>query len=141
MVARFDEEGLSFQYPENWRVEREEGDSGWTVTVYSPDTAFALISVREDMPAPEDVAEQTLEVLRQDYPELEAEDRVGLLAGQPAIGHDIQFFSLDLSNTGWTRSFYSSRGTVLVLCQVNDLELPRNEKVLRAICASLQVED
>jgi hypothetical protein len=57
------------------------------------------------------------------------------------VGHDIRFFSLDLTNTCWTRSFYSARGTVLVLCQTNDLELETNEPVLRAICASLEVDD
>ena len=57
-----------------------------------------------------------------------------------AVGHDIQFFSLDLTNTCWTRSFYSARGTVLVMCQTSDLELEKNEPVLRAICASLEAE-
>ena len=58
-----------------------------------------------------------------------------------ARGHDISFFSLDLTNTCWTRSFYSGAGTVLVLCQANDLELDDYEPVLRAICASLEVEE
>ena len=31
-------------------------------------------------------------------------------------------------------------GTVLVLCQVNDLEQETNEPVLRAMCASLKVD-
>jgi len=62
------------------------------------------------------------------------------LAGQPAIGHDIRFISLDLTNTCWTRTFYSSEGTVLVLCQANDLELEQHEPVLRAICESLEVD-
>jgi hypothetical protein len=48
---------------------------------------------------------------------------------------------MDLTNTCWTRSFYSARGTVLVLCQINDLELDTNEPILRAMCASLELED
>ena len=32
-----------------------------------------------------------------------------------AVGHDINFFSLDLTNTCWTRSLYGDRGTLLVL--------------------------
>jgi hypothetical protein len=63
------------------------------------------------------------------------------MAGQPAIGHDIRFTSLDLTNTCWTRSFYAGAGTVLVMCQLNDLDLEAYEQVLRAICASLQVDD
>jgi hypothetical protein len=141
MAAQFDEGGIRFRYPENWRLEREDNETGWTVSIQSPDTAFVLISLNEDMPTTDEVAETALAALREDYPDLEASDCVESLAGQVAIGHDIRFFSLDLTNTCWTRSFYSSQGTVLVMCQANDLETDTNEQVLRAICASLEVDD
>jgi hypothetical protein len=141
MAAQFDEGGIRFRYPENWRLERETTDSGWTVSVQSPDTAFLLVSLDEDMPSTEDVARSALEALRTEYPDLEADECMDSVAGQPAIGHDIRFISLDLTNTCWTRSFYSGRGTVLVMWEANDLELDVNEPVLRAICASLEVED
>jgi len=141
MAARFDDGGIRFQYPENWRLEREENDTGWTISLQSPGTAFMMVCLREDMPTPDQVAEAALDALREDYPELEADDCVDNLAGQPAIGHDIRFISLDLTNTCWTRSFYSSEGTVLVLCQANDLELEEHEPVLRAICKSLEVDE
>jgi hypothetical protein len=140
MAARFDDGGVRFQYPENWRLEREDNDAGWTVSLQSPGTAFMMVSLREDLPTPDQVAEAALDALREDYPNLEAEDCVDNLAGQPAIGHDIRFISLDLTNTCWTRSFYSAEGTVLVLCQANDLELEQHEPVLRAICKSLEVD-
>jgi hypothetical protein len=66
---------------------------------------------------------------------------VDVVAGQPACGHDIRFFSFDLTNTCWTRSFYCGAGTVLLLWQANDLELERIEPVLKAIIASLKVAD
>jgi hypothetical protein len=87
------------------------------------------------------MAESVLDTLREDYPDLEASDCVDSLAGQPAIGHEIRFFSLDLTNTCWTRCFESPSGTVLVMWQSTDLELERVEPVLRAICTSLQVDD
>ena len=141
MVAEFDASGIHFKYPENWQLEREDNEEGWTVSVQSPETAFLMLSLREDMPSTDQLADTALEALREEYPDLEADDCVDSLAGQPAVGHDIRFFSLDLTNTCWTRSFYSSRGTVLVMCQFNDLESEKNEAVLRAICASLEVED
>ena len=107
----------------------------------SPDTAFLMVCLREDMPSTNRLADAALDALKEEYAELEADECVESLAGQPAVGHDIRFFSFDLPNTCWTRSFYSARGTVLVLCQMNDLELDRNEPVLRAICASMQVEE
>ena len=140
MAVRFDDGGIRFHYPENWRLEREENDTGWTVSLQSPGTAFMMVCLREDLPTPDQLAEAALDALREEYPDLEADDCVDSLAGQPAIGHDIRFISLDLTNTCWTRSFYSSEGTVLVLCQANDLELDQHEPVLRGICKSLEVE-
>jgi hypothetical protein len=141
MVAEFEDSGIHFKYPENWRLEREDNETGWTVTVQSPDTAFLMLYLREDMPSTDQLVETALEALREEYPELEADDVVDSVAGQPAVGNDVRFFSLDLTNTCRTRSLYTARGTVLVLSQFNDLETEKNEPVLRAICASLQVED
>jgi hypothetical protein len=140
MAARFDDGGIRFQYPENWRLEREDNDTGWTVSIQSPGTAFMMVCLREDLPTPDQLADAALDALRDDYPDLEADDCVDSIAGQPAIGHEIRFISLDLTNTCWTRTFYTSEGTVLVLCQASDLELEQHEQVLRAICKSLEVD-
>jgi hypothetical protein len=141
MVAQFTDGGIHFKYPANWTLEREDSDGGWTVSVQSPDTAFLTIALDQDMPPPDQMADTALAALREVYPDLEADPCVESLAGKPAVGHDIRFISLDFTNTCWTRSLYSAQGTVLVLCQVNDLELETNEPVLRAICASLQVDE
>jgi hypothetical protein len=141
MSSRFEREGISFSYPESWRLEREESDGGWTVLLQSPGTAFLTLTCDTNMPPPEEMAETALGALREDYDTLEAEERVETLAGQMAVGHDITFISLDLTNSCWTRSFYSDAGTVLVLCQSNDLELEEYGPVLRAVCASLRAEE
>src|SRR5262245_36872215 len=57
MVATFEEDGLSFQYPENWQLQREESANGWTVTLQSPDTAFFMVSFDADMPEAEQMAQ------------------------------------------------------------------------------------
>jgi hypothetical protein len=141
MVAEFNEAGIRFRYPANWQLDRQENEDGWTVTVQSPDTAFLMLCLREDMPSPDQLVAAALLALKGEYSDLEADDCVESLAGQPALGHNIRFFSLDLTNTCWTRSFDSAQGTVFVMCQINDLELDRNEAVLKAICASLQVDE
>jgi hypothetical protein len=140
MSKHFQEDGISFDYPEGWRLEREEAEDGWTVSVQSPGTAFLTVTFDAQMPDTRAVAEIVLEALRSDYPNLEARPRVEALGGQMAVGHDIDFFSFDLTNTCWTRSLYTDSGTLLVLAQTNDLELEEYEPVLRAICASLKVE-
>src|SRR5262249_50507466 len=123
-------------------LERQAEEDGWTVTLQSPGTAFLVVRLdRSLLLTPEQVAAAALATLRADYPDLEAEPAMEMLAGELAVGHDVNFFSLDLSNTCWTRSFYGAAGTVLVMCQVSDLEQEQYEPVLRAVCASLQAEE
>jgi hypothetical protein len=141
MPAEFHEGGIRLQYPENWTLAKEPTEDGWTLMIQSPETAFLLLTLREDNPGPEVLVETALAALREDYQELEADSAVDSLAGQPAIGHDIRFFSLDLTNTCWTRSIETVQGTILLMCQFNDLESEINQEVLRAMCASLQVEE
>ena len=141
MPLVFQADGIRFQYPDNWRLTREDAETGWTVSVESPETAFFLLTFDDQMPEVGLVAQTVLDALRADYPDLEAEDAVESIAGQPALGHDIRFFSLDLTNTCRTRSFYSDAGTILVMWQTNDLELDEVEPVFRAICASLRLEE
>src|SRR5437764_11796504 len=140
MASRFHEDGISFRYPEDWVLEREEHKSGWTVSVQSPDTAFLIVTFDAGAPDIAEMADSALDTLRAEYPGLEAEPKVESIAGQPAVGHDVRFFSFDLTNTAWIRSFLSEEGSVLVLCQFNDLEEDSNGPVLRAICASINEE-
>ena len=141
MSAVFRKDGIRFHYPENWKLLREDAESGWTVSVQSPATAFFVLSYDENMPEIGDVAQTVLVALRADYPGLDADDALESLAGQPALGHNIRFFSLDLTNTCCTRGFYCDAATVLVMWQANDLEWEQFEPIFHAIRASLRVED
>jgi hypothetical protein len=141
MPLLFQAAGIRFQYPDNWQLTRENAETGWTVSVQSPETAFFILTFDADMPEVGAVAETVLDALRGDYPDLEADDALESIAGQPAIGHDIRFFSLDLTNTCHTRSFYSGTGTILIMWQANDLELDAAMPVFKAMCASLRVEE
>ncbi|HLW66684.1 MAG TPA: hypothetical protein VKS79_15320 [Gemmataceae bacterium] len=140
MSKEFHQHGVRFQYPENWHLEQEDIESGWIVSVQSPDTAFWMLSVRYDEPEPEDLLQESLGELRQSYAGLEAEGGRSTLAGHKAAGYDVRFFSFDLTNTCWLRSFRADLGTILVMYQFTDLETEKQAPVLRAICASLRVE-
>jgi len=140
MSRTFERAGISFQYPEGWRLEREENESGWTVHLQSPGTAFMTLTCDETMPQSEEMAETALEALRADYPTLEAEALSETLAGQTAVGHEIEFISFDMVNSCWTRSFPCKAGTVLMLCHTSDIDPAPFGTVLRAVCATLRVE-
>jgi hypothetical protein len=141
MAAVFDFDGVRFQYPENWTLERGEIEGGWSVSVESRDTAFFTLSYHSDERDIAALADSALAALRDEYPALEADSALETIAGVPAVGHDVRFISLDLTNTAWIRSLACEDGCVLILCEINDLEWAKNGPVLKAICASLTVED
>lgn len=141
MAQEFFEAGVAFTFPDNWTLEREDLSEGWSVTVQSPSTAFFFLCFREDSPDCNDLITQTLNDMTELYPDLEAEPGLSRLAGRSAVGHDIRFFSFDLTNSCWTRCFAATAGTILILWQVNDLEAEEYESALRAIGASLRVGD
>ena len=141
MVKQFDEDGVSFRYPDDWTLEREQTESGWTASLQSKETAFLVVTLDRGMPEPERMADSALEALKTEYPGLDADAAVDMVSGEMAVGHDVAFFSFDLPNTAWTRSLYCGAGTLLLYWQMNDLELQTTEPVLKAITGSLKVEE
>src|SRR5437016_3947682 len=71
MAALFEEDGIQLLYPENWELQREEGDNGWTIALQSPETAFLVLSFDAGMPEMELMAQTALDVLRGEYKDLE----------------------------------------------------------------------
>ena len=141
MSTTFAEDGIHFAYPGNWELTREDNPSGWTVTLQSPATAFFMITFDRDMPETELMTETALDAMKGEYEDLEFEPMTESIAGQPAIGHDMRFFSLDLTNTCSTRSFYAETGTVLLFWQSTDLDLDAIDPVFKALRASMTVEE
>jgi hypothetical protein len=141
VIQSFERSGIRFRYPANWQIDAEDAGDGWTVTLQSPETAFALISLRPDAQTAAQVADEALAALRAEYPELDAESVLDTLAGQPAVGHDIDFLTLDTAILCRTRCIETTAGPLLVMGQTSEYDRERNEPVLRAICASLQLED
>ena len=137
----FDRNGISFHYPANWRVEAEEGEGGWTVTLTSPQTAFAVISLRPDARDPADLADQTFDAIKSEYKELDADNAVQTIAGQVAIGHDIDFMTVDTATECRTRCLETPAGPLLIMCQTSEYDRRENEPVLRAIIGSLAIEE
>jgi hypothetical protein len=144
MIHTFDRDGIHIQYPANWTLEMDSEsspDGGWAASVQSPETAFLLVSLRPEAGDPASLADQTLDALKAEYKELDAENVVGPLAGLPAIGHDVDFLSVDTAITCRTRCVDTPAGPLLVMAQVSDYDRARNDPVLQAIIASLMIDE
>src|SRR5262249_61541637 len=91
----------------------ESDGPGWPASVQSPATAFVVVTYVPGVEDPGELVEAAVEGLRADYPDLEAEDAVDTVAGQPALGADVNFVHFDLTNTCWVRAVPSTDGAAL----------------------------
>ena len=140
-MKSFEKSGIRWRYPQNWTLETEDSTAGWTAALYSPATAFMVVSLHTEEDDPAHLAESALLAMRETYPDLEAVAALETIAGQPALGYDLNFFMLDLTNTCWIRALHAGDGCVLILTQATDDDLETYGPVLHAVRASLEVED
>jgi hypothetical protein len=135
----FQDHGIRFQYPVDWELDVSEDPPRTTVSIQSPGgLAFALVTVDEDRPAPADLADEALAALRDEYPQLDASPALETLAGHRAVGHDVEFISLDMTNSSSIRAFRTPTRTVFLLAQWSELEGDDVEAALQALRRSLE---
>lgn len=141
MPKTFDRGGVRLEYPKEWEFEQEEDGESWTLSLQGPGTAFLVVSFVPDIEDPAVLVDAAVEGLRESYPELEAEDAVDDMAGQPALGADVRFEHFDLTNTCWIRSVPAINGAVLVMAQCTDEELSKQGQSLKNIMATMVVDE
>ena len=124
-----------------WTKKLNQLRPGGAASVQSPETAFFLLSFDGEMPETELMAKTALEALEAEYPGLESDERLESIAGQPAFGYDIRFFSFDLTNTCWARSFIAARVRSWSCGRRTTSSWSRSGPVLQAMAASLRVEE
>jgi hypothetical protein len=142
MTGVYDDRGIRFEYPDDWEVEVTDEGPLTTVAVQAPGgLAFALVTVDDNCPAPAEVADQALEALREEYPVLDAVPALETINGHRAVGHDVEFITLDMTNSCTIRSFRTPRRTVLLFGQWSDLVDEESEASLGAVRRSFAETD
>lgn len=142
MLGTYDDRGIRFEYPGDWEVDVVDDGPRTAVTVQSPaGPAFAMVSVDDSRPDPVDLADEALAALRDEYPGLDAVPARETIDGHDAAGYDVEFFSLDMTNTCVLRSFQTPRRTVFLMAQWSDLEGDEADDALRAVRRSIEETD
>jgi hypothetical protein len=132
---------VSFQYPANWTLDTEDDGAAWTASAFSPDTAFALVALRPDADTPAELADETLKALKGEYQDLDSEPVVESVGGQPAVGYDVDFLSVDVAIMCLIRAVDTPDGPLLFLAQVGEFDREAHEPLLRAVLQSVQIAD
>lgn len=138
MPAVFDKLGIRFQYPENWQLsEVDTQPSQRSVTVYTPAGGFWAVTLHPLGTDPEDTGNAAISAIQEEYKEVEIEEICETIAGFPAVGYDMNFFYLDLTNTARVRTVTTRWATYTVFCQAEDREFEQLEAVFEAMTVSL----
>jgi hypothetical protein len=142
MMAIFDDYGIRFEYPGDWELDVGDDGGRTTVSLQSPGApAFVMLALDEDRPPASDVADEALEAMRAEYPDLEDVPALETIDGHRAIGHDLAFFSLDMASSCAIRCFRTDRRTILLFAQWSDLDDEMVESQIHAVRQSLQETD
>ena len=142
MLGTFDDHGIRFDYPTDWDIEVSSDGEKTTVSVHAPDgVAFAVVALDETCPEPSELAGLALDAMEQEYPDLDSFPVTDSIDGHLAVGHEIEFLSLDATNCCSIRCYRTSRRTVLVFGQWSDLEGEETADQIRSLRASLEETD
>jgi hypothetical protein len=118
----YEDRGIRFEYPADWKLEVTDDGPTTTVDVQHPSgIAFLLVRTDVSCPDPDEEADLVLDAMRDEYPELDAVPVAETMHEQFVTGHDIEFFSLDISNWACIRCFQTPRRTVVAFGQWSDL--------------------
>ncbi|MHB1560253.1 MAG: hypothetical protein ACYC61_22610 [Isosphaeraceae bacterium] len=142
-IQIYEGHGVRFQYPFDWELEETEDGDATTVEVQAPGgLGFALIRTDESCPDPAGVADEVLEAMRAEYPELDVAPALESLDGHRATGYDVEFFSLDITNAAAIRSYRTEARTVLVFGQWSDIGGDDLPDLIRGVLLSVEeIED
>ncbi len=138
MIGVYEDHGIRFEYPREWIVEEDDEGPVTTVALHAPEgMAFALVRLDESCPAPADVADEALEAMREEYPNMDAGPVLETIDGHKAIGHDVAFFSFDMTNSCSIRCYQTTRHTVLLFGQWSELDADETQLALKALQRSV----
>ncbi len=146
MFGIYDDHGIRFEYPMSWELEETDEGARTTVSIQSPGgLAFAIVTVDADRSAPAEMVDEVIAAMKEEYPDVGITPAIEEIDGHKAIGHDLEFVSLDMLNGCAIRCFRTKRRTILVFGQWSEAdeedESEEPELMLRAMRRTLEETD
>jgi hypothetical protein len=133
--------GFQFRYPSGWTIEEERTDDQFTVSVF-PDseegTTAWSVTLLFDRPAPQSAVRAVLRAYESEYDDLDSYPADEQISGRKAVGRDLEFLCLELTNSAGVRAFRTKDFTAMVIFQATDNELDTVLPSFRMMTGSLQ---
>ena len=139
MPEVFEDHGVHFEYPSDWQLEVSEDGPVTTVEVQAPSgLAFALVRTDESCPDPADVADEVLDAMREEYPDLDAAPAMETHPGSPRHRARRRVLLARRHQGATIRCFRTPRRTVLVFGQWSDLGEEDLPELVRDVFRSIE---
>lgn len=142
MSKLYSARGMLFRYPDDWMVGEESSENEIAITARPIDdsTAFWSLTLLADRPDPREALASVLEAFEEEYDDLDVYTADEPVARREALGRDLEFVCLELTNSAFVRVFQTAEATVVLLYQATDYELDTHEEALKEITASLECD-
>ncbi|HMP80046.1 MAG TPA: hypothetical protein PKD54_11385 [Pirellulaceae bacterium] len=137
MTAVYRNQGIDLQYPENWVLSEVEALPGSPqLLIEAPDGSMLTLVFRERGTDCKLLADELVEIMAQEFPDLESIAAEEELQGVTGAGFDCEVFYLDLLVSAWVRVFAGRNQVIGVLAQAESRDFARHHLVFKAIVAS-----
>lgn len=137
LLTEYSGHGVRFLYPGYWEVREEQDGEDVILTAAADDSCFWLLRVIADRPSPEQVLQDCLAALQEEYEDLEQQQEPILIAGRRALGCEVTFSCLELLNAAGFCSVRSGAATLLIWWQCTDHELADVRPVFQRMTQSV----
>lgn len=137
LLTEYSGHGVRFLYPGYWEVREEQDGEDVILTAAADDSCFWLLRVIADRPSPEQVLQDCLAALQEEYEDLEQQQEPILIAGRRALSCEVTFSCLELLNAAGFCSVRSGAATLLIWWQCTDHELADVRPVFQSMTQSV----
>jgi hypothetical protein len=137
LLTEYSGHGVRFLYPGYWEVREEQDGEDVILTAAADDSCFWLLRVIPDRPSPEQVLQDCLGALQEEYEDLEQQQEPILIAGRRALSCEVTFSCLELLNAAGFCSVRSGAATLLIWWQCTDHELADVRPVFQRMTQSV----
>lgn len=138
MPGTYENFGISFLYPDNWKITDEQGSRPpFEVALQSPGGGLWMLSVFPNLQHSSELIDEVLRTMQSEYEEVEFEPIEETFEGAEVQGYEMNFHFLDFVVTAKVHCFSDGQRTFLVHSQAESKEFAESEPVFRAMMVSL----
>lgn len=139
MPKQFNGFGVSFLYPDNWRItdEQTDNDSIRGLTLESPVGAFFSITRYSNTSNVDEMMANAQSAMEEEYEEIETDEFEVAIGDRILTGVSQSFYYLDLLITSKLLAFTHEQDLFMIQIQGEDRDLDQLESVFQAMMVSL----